>query len=478
MPGHKHGPVDNRLLGQLWGPGLFRSDLSEIGGLDYLHAPRGVLRRAQQLAAAAFGADRTFFLINGSTVGNQASILSTVPAGRKVLLPRASHRSVFGALILADAVPVYIPPRSHPAVDLPLAVDIVAARELARAHPDLAAIQLTSPTYYGSSSDLGAFAQLAQSLRAPLLVDEAHGAHFGFHAALPMGAVQAGADLVVQSTHKTLGSLTQSSMLHYRRGRVDLRRLREVLALLQSSSPSALLVASLDSTRAALATQGEAALGRLISLADEIRAEIRAIPGLWCYGPDLIGRGAVHSFDPTKLLIGVNALGLTGFTAGRWLARRRGIEAELYDFDNVLCSLTVADSMESCSRLVAALRDLSVSCGVSDSVTERPSEMPPWPDLPRLASSPRAAYFAPSRRVELRSAIGQISAEFVIPYPPGIPALVPGEVIDRPTVEYIGRLAAQGGAIIGSADRQLRTIRVVTSSRRADRAGRSPGGRV
>jgi arginine decarboxylase len=462
MPGHKQAVPAHPLLRKLLGEAAFRADLSEIGGIDYLHAPRGALRRAQQLAAQAVGADRTFFLVNGSTVGNQAAVLSVVRDGQKVLVPRNSHCSVFGALALAGAVPVYVVPSVHPLVGEPVAVDAGAAAAVAEAASGLAALHLTSPDYYGCSPDLAAFRRLARRHGIPFLVDEAHGAHFSFHKRLPTSAIRAGADLVVQSTHKTAGSLTQSSMLHWRKGRVDPSAVQQVLALLQSSSPSALLTASLDAARALMATQGETLLVQALALADQARAEIRTIPDLWCLGDDLVGKGGVAAYDPTKLLVRVADLGLTGFDAAQWLGRHRGVEVELANRWIIVCSITFADSEATVARLLAALRDLvRTRRKPAGKHPNRPSLDTPWPGLPRVAVGLREAHFASTKRVAFRAAISRICAEPVIPYPPGIPVLLPGEIIEAQIAAYIRDLMVNGASITGPEDLTLRHIRVI-----------------
>lgn len=460
MPGHKQMPARNRQLAQMWGDGLFRSDLSEIGGLDYLHAPKSTLAQAQRLAAEAFGADFTFFLVNGSTAGNHASLLSSVRAGQKVLVPRASHRSVFAALLLSDAVPVYIPPHYHPEAGVSLAVDLEQMQKLLRAHPDIAAIQICSPSYYGATSDVAASAALAHTAGIPLLVDEAHGAHFGFHPHLPPSALQTGADLVVQSTHKTLGSLYQSSMLHGKQGIIRADRVQQILAMLQSSSPSTLLLASLDAARATLATEGADLLEHIVTLAEQARAEIQTLPGLWCYGSDLVGAGCVHGYDPTKLMIRVSPLNMTGYEAKDWLARGCGVEVELADTDHILCSLTLYDTEAEVAQLISALKHLVCQAQISGLPKQR-HRLRLAPGIPLQAMRLREATFAPSKPCPLREAVHRICAESVVPYPPGIPALLPGEIIDAETVAYLEALVADGAAIVGTADPQLRTLQVV-----------------
>jgi arginine decarboxylase len=461
MPGHKQRPLMHPHLLRLLGEAVVQADVSEAGDVDYLPAPAGTLRRAQRLAAAAVGADRTFFLVNGSTVGNHAAILSTVRDGQRVLLPRNSHRSVFGALALAGGEPVYVVPQVHPLVSEPLAIDADQIAAACASVSGLAAILITSPDYFGCCPDLSACVQTAQRSGVPLLVDEAHGAHFSYHDGLPMSGVAAGADLVVQCVHKTAGSLSQSAMLHWNKGRVRLDAVQRALALLQSSSPSALLSASLDGTRALMATQGEALWSRAISLAQEARTAIRGIPGLWCFGADLLG-GGVAAFDPTKLIISTTGVGFTGYEAARWLRRHFKVEVEFATHPLLVCTITFADSEPQIEHLVHALRSLA---GAGEPSSDRRplagSMSPPWPGLPAVALNLREAHFAPTRRVAFRAATNRVCAESVIPYPPGIPVLLPGEIIDSSIVDYLQELIAQGAMIVGPDDPSLKRILVV-----------------
>jgi arginine/lysine/ornithine decarboxylase len=461
MPGHKHDPGSIPALTQLAGGDLVRSDLSEMSGVDYLHAASGPLRQAEGLAASAFGADRTFFLVNGSTGGNHAAMLSAIGDGQKVLLPRASHRSILTALILTNAVPVYISPRYHPVVGLPLAVDLSDAERLAEEHPDIAAIQITSPGYYGFTSDVLGFARLADRMGVPLLVDEAHGSHFSFHPSLPLSALHAGADLVVQSTHKTLGSLTQSSMLHWRHGRVERRRVEEVVAMLQSSSPSVLLTASLDSARLLMATSGPELLTRAVALADQARSAIGNIPGLRCHGSDLLGRAGVHDYDRTKILVRVGDLGLTGYEVAVMLDAEWGIEVEMSDRDHVLFSLTFADTADDVALLVTALTSIASRSPVNGSPHVATFARVPAFPIPERVLGPREAFFAPSQPVGSSEAPGRVCAEWIIPYPPGIPVLAPGEVIDQSTLDGLHAIVADGATIVGAEDQTLGSIRVI-----------------
>lgn len=460
MPGHKFNPDLIPALRAYWGGDVYSADLVEIGGhVDYLHAPKNALLEAQQLAAQAYGADQTFFLINGSTVGNLAAIMAATRDGQKLIMPRASHRSVYGGLVLSGAVPVYIPSAHHPqgGFALPPALDDV--RTLLQKHPDAAAVQLTAPNYYGFVCDVGGTAALAQQAHLPLLVDEAHGAHFAFHPALPKSAVHLGADIVVQSLHKTAGALTQAAVLHCKHGLINITHLAQILTLLQSSSPSALLTASLDAARQQMAAQGRALLEQVLTLAYTLRAEIRAIDGLWVYGEELVQAHDIFAFDPTKLVIRVSHLGLSGTEAAHWLRAQHWIEVEFADPQNIVCSLTIADTPARAQKLLEALRALAAAhTSQSENQTSEKINTPP---LPEMALPPRQAYFAPAKQIRLSEAAGAVCAENIIPYPPGIPLLVPGEIITQEMIDYIGYVTAKGVSLVGPEDLTGTFVRVL-----------------
>lgn len=462
MPGHKFSSTLNPLLTEYVGEEAYRADLTEMRpGVDYLHAAKEELLQAQQLAAQACGAKRSFFLVNGSTVGNIVSVMATAQDGQKVIVPRASHRSIYGGLMLSGATPVYVPPLYHPEVNFPLAVPVETVASLLREHPDAKAVQITAPNYYGYLSDVGGLAELAHQHGIPLLVDEAHGAHLAFHPMLPRSAVQLGADLVVQSSHKTLGALTQSALLHLNGDRVNEAQVERLLSVLQSSSPSALLMASLDGARQQMATKGEALLSRALELAHEARERIRHIPGLWCYGEELVGQPGIFAHDPTKLVIRVSETGQNGPTFARRLADEHHIHVEFVDPIQLICSITVADDAARVQQLLKGLE--AVATSGTTGTTHRLTTMEP-PALPRMAMNPRQANFAPSRRVPLKEAAGEICAEQIMPYPPGIPLVVPGEIIERDMIEYLGFIQAQGIKIVGPEDSGLKFIRIISPS--------------
>ena len=459
MPGHKFDPELLPELTDFFGAGIFTGDLNEaVPTIDYLHAATGALVEAQRLAADAVGADHTFFLINGSTVGNQAMLMTAARDGQKVIVPRAAHRSVYAGLILSGATPIYVAPHYHPLVRFPLAVEVDAVRARVIEHPDVVAIHVTSPNYYGYLSDVGALVDIAHAHNIPLLVDEAHGAHLPFHPDLPRSAISLGADVVVQSPHKTLGALTQAAWLHVTGERVSLHTLQYLVAILQSSSPNVQFTGSLDVARRQMVLHGRQLLDRTLELAQHARTAIRAIPGLWCYGDDLVGEYGIAAHDPTKLVIRVTDTGLTGkeFAAKLW--SRFNITVEFADPWQLICSITIADTAERIDRLLAALQGIAQD-------QHRPAlidrlELAP-PVLPTLALNPRQATFLAARRISFSEGANKICAEQVIPYPPGIPLLMPGEVISAEMIEYVQYLLRQRIKIVGPEDLQLNTVRVI-----------------
>jgi len=462
MPGHKGTKAPHPLLLGFFGGDLHPADLVEINpNIDYLHSPKGTLLKAQQLAAVAYGADQTFFLINGSTVGNMAAIMGVVGPHQKIIMPRASHRSVYGAVVLSGAIPIYIEPDYHPNIGFSLAVSVEAIEVLLKQHPDVVAIHLTSPNYYGVMSDTAAICNLAHAHGVALLVDEAHGSHLGFHPDLPQSAVSLKADIIVQSTHKTQGSLTQSAMLHINdNGFVNRARIAQVLSLLQSSSPSLILLASLDATRMQMATEGHERLSMVIVLSRKARNAIRQMDGLWCYGDELIGVNNIFAFDPSKLIVRVSDTGLSGYEANSLLRHQYEIEAEFADLKHVIFSITIADTEVTVDKLLDALRGLSRQKHHINNYDD--SSIKPPDGLPSPAITLRDAYFATkTRAVPLNEAVGHILAENVIPYPPGVPLLVPGEIMEQRHLDYVRHLIDKGSTIVGMEDLSKRTVRIV-----------------
>lgn len=454
IPGHKQGRAAPPPLDTLWGPGLWQMDLTEVPGLDDLHTPRGAIKRAQELAARAFGAEETFFLVNGSSAGVMAMLGAVCNPGDEIILPRNCHRSVTAGLVLSGAVPVYLAPAVLPPFGIPLGIRAEEVEEALEKHPRAKAVLVVTPSYYGICSDLAPIAAAAHSRGIPLLVDGAHGPHLGFHPDLPEAALAAGADLVVHSTHKVLTSLTQSSLLHRQGGRIDRERLAHMLRLVQTSSPSYLLMASLDACRRQLALRGRELLDGLLGLAQEVRERIGTLPGLQLLDPEDLPRG--FALDPTRLTVNVQGAGFSGPEAAAFLAEQ-GVQPEMADPANVVFIMTVADDTTTAEGLTRALAALAAARKPPREGRQVLEALP----LPPLRLPPREAVFAPRERVPLARAQNRIAGEALIPYPPGIPLLNPGEEITLEVLAAFAEMRAAGVEFQGLADPEGAEIAVL-----------------
>lgn len=456
-PGHKRGQGSPAAFVDLVGRSCLRADLPELPDLDNLFAPTGPIAAAQALAAEAFGARQTWFLTNGSTAGVIAAILATCGPGQKLILPRNCHQSAIAGLILAGALPIFVAPAYAPAIDLVGGLTPEAVAAALHAHPDAAAVLLLYPTYQGVGTDVGAIAALAHAHGIPLLVDEAHGPHFGFHPELPPAALASGADLSVQSTHKVLSALSQASMLHLNSDRIDPHRLHSALQLVQSTSPNYLLLASLDAARQQMATQGNFHLQPVLDLAYDLRSRLLTLPRLTLLQAEALpfGTPGFTYLDPTRLTLLTPSLGLSGFALDTWL-QAQGVVAELPTTHHLTFILSLGNTATDGDRLYQALAQLPDLPHAPQPYV--PQSLPLSPAAYVL--SPRDLYFAPKVTVPIAAAIGRISAELVCPYPPGIPVLLPGEQITETAVECLQQVLAQGGVVTGCRDPHLKTLTV------------------
>ncbi|MBE9105371.1 aminotransferase class I/II-fold pyridoxal phosphate-dependent enzyme [Nostoc cf. edaphicum LEGE 07299] len=462
-PGHKQGEGISQPLADLLGKAVFRADLTELADLDNLFAPQGVIQEAQQLAAEAFGALQTWFLVNGSTCGIEAAILATCGTGDKIILPRNVHSSAIAGLILSGAIPIFLNPEYDPVLDIAHSITPNAVESALQQHPDAKAVLTVYPTYYGVCGDLSAIANITHQYNIPLLVDEAHGAHFAFHPELPTPALAAGADLTVQSTHKVLGAMTQASMLHIQGNRIDGDRISKALQLLQSTSPSYLLLASLDAARQQMALHGKMLMSRTLQLAEEARTRISQIPGLSVLEMPLLGGSpGFITLDKTRLTVTVSGLGLTGFEADEILDEKFAVTAEFASLQHLTFIISLGNTPADIEQLVQGFTTLAKEYCRSNLTVKNHV----WLNLDRtldyaLQFSPREAFFAVSEILPLTQTNNRICAEIVCPYPPGIPVLMPGEVITKPVLDYLQQIQAMGGLISGCADSSLRTLKVV-----------------
>lgn len=447
-PGHKRGQGSFAAFRELIGDRALRADLPELPELDNLFAPQGAIDEAQKLAAETFGAEQTWFLVNGSTCGIIAAILATCNPGDKILLPRNVHQSAISGLILSGAVPVFLPPEYDPILDIAHSATPETVKTALEQHPDAKAVLVIHPTYYGVCGDLSAIANLTHTAGIPLLVDEAHGAHFAFHPDFPISALSTGADLTVQSTHKTLSALTQASMLHVQGSRIDRDRISRALQLVQSTSPNYLLLASLDAARAQMATQGKELMSRSLELANRARSNLKSIL-------EFVPSPGCFAVDRTRVTITVSHLGLDGFAADE-LLQSYGVTAEFPSLQHLTFIVSLGNTEADIDRLIEACGRLPIG----EPTSLIPANIEHSFSVPPL--SPREAFFAASRSVSLESAIDQISAELVCPYPPGIPVLIPGERITKSAIAQLQSVLQVGGFISGCSDPTLNRLKVVS----------------
>jgi arginine/lysine/ornithine decarboxylase len=458
-PGHKSGKGIATRFRKFVGPRVFSIDLTTLDEVDSLQNPTGVIKEAQELAAKAAGADRSYFLVNGTTVGNHAMVAATTSPGEKVLIARNCHRSVLTGLIVSGATPVFFQPSFDRDLKLTLNVTFDTVKAAIDANPGSRALLITSPNYYGLCADIERIIPYAHEKGMIVLMDEAHGPHLKFNPKLPTSALDAGADLCVQSTHKIVGGMTQASMLHARAGRINIDDVTNTLKLLQTTSPSYILMASLDLARMQMATEGKKLLNRTIKLAEEARAKIDRIPGISCFGKERARAAGMADMDVTKLTITVSDLGLSGYHVSQLLNNRFGIQVEMADPFHVLVIVSIGDRQDDLDRLVAALQQISAETGLQGALLPLDKVHPPSLTN-RFAMTPRKAFYYDTELVPVDGAAGRVCAEIVTVYPPGIPLFVPGEEISRDAIEYINNMAGWG-AIIDGLNENNSLVRVV-----------------
>jgi arginine decarboxylase len=458
IPGHKRGRGMESAFQQYIGENALKLDLINIAPLDDLHQPTGAIKQAQELAAEAFGADYTFFSVQGTSSAIMTMILATVNPGDKILLPRNAHKSIMTAVMLADARPVFMHPEVDKELGIAHGVSVETVRQTLDHHPDAKALLVINPTYFGIAADLKSIVDIAHERGIPVLVDEAHGVHTKFHEKLPISAMEAGADMAATSVHKLGGSMTQSSVLNVRKGLVDPRHVQVVLSMLTTTSTSYLLLASLDCARKELAQHGHERLEYAIQLANRAREAINQIPGLYCMGEEVLKTSATYALDPTKLTVCVKDLGIRGYDVERMLREDFNIEVELSDLFNILCIVSWGDTEEDIDRLVEALREISNT--YKDRIGKRTVSVTA-PSMPILRMSPREAFYAKTEVVALQESVGRTIAEMIMVYPPGIPILLPGEIVTQDNIDYIEENLRAGLPVQGPDDPEIRFVKVV-----------------
>ena len=465
-PGHKIGVEAPQLLKDWMGPAL-PYDLGVMYALDDLHEPEGALKESQDLTAELYGADCCWFSINGTTALIEAMIMGAVGPDETIIIPREAHRSVISGLVLSGAKPVYMDCQFDERWGIPLGVSLDDAVRTMEAHPEAKAILLVYPNYYGVGVDIVNIVIEAHKRGLIVLVDEAHGPHLPFSESLPIGAIEAGADLVAQSTHKSVGSLTQTSWLLGQGERINKRRITQMHQMLQSTSPNYIFLASLDMARHQLATVGKDLVSRTVELSLYLRNELHKISGITTMEYTDI-QDQVPNYDVTKVLIDAKELALTGIEFERML-RAYFIEVELVQANHVLVLITIGDTKDSVDALIKAVQAVSDDvlsgasrvAGTNDEEAQSLSKDSALLPLPQVRVTPRNAMYAHREQVPLSEALYRIAGETIAYYPPGIPCVAVGEVISESVLQYIENRKALGYVPNGADDITLETIWVL-----------------
>ena len=434
VPGHQGGRNIDHLLRELL-KDPFKIDLTELPNLDNLYEPRGIIYESQRLAAEVFRARETFFMVNGTTGGLLTMINTVCLPGDKIIIPRQSHQGVFGAIITSGAVPVYVSSPGKRVQEQKINnISLKGIEEALDNNPDAKALLLNNPTYFGFCSDLCGIRELTAKKGVFLLVDEAHGGHLSFHESFPRGAAQAGADMWVQSTHKTLGSLTQSSMLHLGTEEIDRARLVNMARIFQTTSPSYILLASLDAARRKLALEGGGLMESLYRLAEKAREKVSDL------GFSLLPlKKGELSLDITKMALFTHGFEESGRDIASMLQEKCRLQVELSAEDHILIYFTLGHREKDLEYLIESLGRIREKLNPKKIWPEEGGEEDYLFPLPPALLSPREAVNQPGERVPMAEAEGRISAETVSLFPPGIPLLVPGELITRELLDRLSK---------------------------------------
>lgn len=447
VPGHKLGKIYNRLGYTSIIEKIYKMDTTEIIETDNLHSPDGIIKESQKRASKAFKSDKTYYLVNGTTSGIQASIMTVCSPKDKLIVNRDCHQSVINGCILGDVKPIYINSNINKKNNIIEGINIDEVINVIDSNLDARAILLTYPTYYGCTYDLKVICDYAHNRNMIVIVDEAHGAHLGLSDKLPKTSLEQGADIVIQSTHKTLPSFTQSSMLHINGNRIDDNKLEMNLRIMQSSSPSYSLMSSLELAVDIYINNGKELMKELLVNIDNFKDSIK----------DNIPIDIYNDYDKTKIFIESKKLGLTGYKLEEILRYKYNIQVELSNYYGVLLICTIGNVSSDFELLKKSLIDIydkyNKDIFLEEVIYPR--------DIPIQVLTPREAFYKPKKSVKIYDSIGMISGEYIIPYPPGISLLSPGEIISKDIIDYVVYCNQNGMSVSGMKDSKLEFIQVI-----------------
>ncbi|MDU3803695.1 aminotransferase class I/II-fold pyridoxal phosphate-dependent enzyme [Paraclostridium bifermentans] len=447
MPGHKKGAIYKMLGYEDILENLYKLDTTEIPGTDNLHSPEECIKESLKRASEVFKSDKTFYLVNGSTCGIEAAIMASVNPKEKIILNRDCHQSAINSCIIGDIDPIYVNPSINKDSNTLSGVSFNDVKRVIDSNLDAKAVFLTYPTYFGDVFDLKSICSYAHEKGMTVIIDEAHGAHLGLSEKLPETALSQGADIVIQSTHKTLPSFTQSSMIHIKGNRIDINKLTNMLRITESSSPSYLLMASLDIAVDIYEKNGFDLMDKLLSNIDEFKSELYKLKNI----------KVDESKDYTKIFLNTKKLGITGHELENILRENYNIQVELSNYYGVLLIATIGNTKYEFLKLKDVLFEI-------DKIYKKESHLKSvsYPiKLPKNILSPREAFYMDKKNVKIENSIGKISGEYIIPYPPGVSLVSPGEEITKEVIDYIIECKSKGMNVNGVKDSELRFIQVI-----------------
>ncbi len=448
MPGHKMGRGMD--FENIWG-----MDITEIDGFDNLHHAEGIILDAQKKCAETFGAEKTYFLVNGSSCGLMAAVFACCKEKDKIIVARNCHKSVFSGLIISGAEPKYVMPENIDGFGIAGGILPETIEKAIEENSDAKAIMIVSPTFEGAVSDIRKIAEIAHKNNMVLIVDEAHGAHFKFNSSFPETALEMGADIVIQSIHKTLPAPTQVSLLHTQGNRFDSVRLETCLAMVQSSSPSYIFMAAADLCREYLDTKGKEDFEKYAQNIEYLRNSIKDLKNFRILDSDITGKYGIKDIDRGKIVL--SSENINCIDAADVLAKKYGIILEMSCPGHFAAMTSVSDTIDGYERLIKALKDID-NMDFEKCINRKDMFLIP---KPKVIVSPREAFNRQKTSVDFKDSVGKIAAEFAIPYPPGIPVCTPGEKITEDVINILEKYKAFGGEIIGMKHNNLEKIQIL-----------------
>ncbi|HZJ84117.1 MAG TPA: aminotransferase class I/II-fold pyridoxal phosphate-dependent enzyme [Syntrophomonadaceae bacterium] len=453
MPGHI-GKVEN-LVEEL--QSVAALDITEVPGIDDLHLPDGAIKKGLHLLAKAYGANESLFLVNGASSGVQAIFLALATAGQRILIPRNSHRSFYTGFVLSGLWPEYLSGEIEPTTGLTVSVDPYEVEQALNQFPDITGVFLTSPSYYGTTVEVKEIVESCRQKKVPLFVDEAHGSHFPFHPDYPTPALKAGADAVVNGLHKSLPVFNQGASLHMADTCKLTEEIKRAVSLVTTTSPSFPILASIDLARALMEREGSSLLDQALNLSSKYKNKINTIKGLKCLTGEFKDIKGVSEVDPLKILVVIDKLSINGFELADILRYHHNIQVELAEQAAILAMFSIFHTEADWAGFYQALEKVAIRYYTGRARSYSKYVLP----LPPVVLSPRQAYFSRKRTIKLQESLGLIAGEMVAAYPPGIPALLAGELITREVLEYLLYLRTSDVSFQGPRDKALINIDII-----------------